>query len=670
MDARTTNAAEMTHLIANTKLPYELFDHLPIAIYTCDKDGYITSFNKAAVKLWGRTPETNKELWCGSWKIFKPNGQPLPLDTCPMARTLKEGIAIEGEEIIVQRPDGVKVNVLPYPVPVFDTNGNITGAVNTLIDVTEQRSGERKQAMLASIITTSDDAIVSKTLEGIVTSWNYGAEQLFGYTESEAIGKSITMLIPKDRLMEETEILSKIRKGEKVEHYKTLRMTKDGIEIPVSLAISPMMDTKGNIIGASKIARNVSKQQVAEQTLQQYAENLEILNTVGKVISEKLDVQEILQNVTDATTMLSGAAFGAFFYNKLDEEGESYMLYTLSGAPREAFEKFGMPRNTDVFAHTFNGLGIVRVDDITKDPRYGHNHPHYGMPKDHLPVVSYLAVPVVSKSGAVIGGLFLGHPEPGRFTKEHEILISGVTSQASVALDNAKLYEEIQVLNSKKDEFIGLASHELKTPMTSLNGYLQIIDRSLPGDDKNKLFIQKALAQINKLSGLISDLLDVSKIEAGKLPFTYAAFNLPQLIDEVVDLMQYSTKSHRIIICSDIDDLLVNADRQRIEQVIINLISNAIKYSPQADHINISVSRQDTKAIVAVQDFGIGINKEQHDRIFSRFYRVDDLASHISGLGIGLYISNEIITRHKGKLSVDSETGKGSTFKFEIPVEQ
>jgi PAS domain S-box-containing protein len=670
MDAGTTNAAEMTHLIANTKLPYELFDHLPIAIYTCDKDGYITSFNKAAVKLWGRTPETNKELWCGSWKIFKPNGQPLPLDTCPMARTLKEGIAVEGEEIIVLRPDGVKVNVLPYPVPVFDANGTITGAVNTLIDITEQRNSERKQAMLASIITTSDDAIISKTLDGIVTSWNYGAQQLFGYTESEAIGRSITMLIPKDRLMEETEILSKIRKGEKVEHYKTLRMTKDGIEIPVSLAISPMMDTKGNIIGASKIARNVSKQQVAEHTLQQYAENLEILNTVGKVISEKLDVQEILQNVTDATTMLSGAAFGAFFYNKLDEEGESYMLYTLSGAPREAFEKFGMPRNTDVFAHTFNGLGIVRVDDITKDPRYGHNHPHYGMPKGHLPVVSYLAVPVVSKSGAVIGGLFLGHPEPGRFTKEHEILISGVTSQASVALDNAKLYEEIQVLNSKKDEFIGLASHELKTPMTSLNGYLQIIDRSMPADDKNKLFIQKALSQINKLSGLISDLLDVSKIEAGKLPFTYAAFNLPQLIEEVVDLMQYSTKSHWIIICSDIDDLLVNADRQRIEQVVINLISNAIKYSPQADHINVSVSRQDNNAVVTVQDFGIGINKEQHDRIFSRFYRVDDVASHISGLGIGLYISNEIITRHQGKLSVDSETGKGSTFKFEIPLEQ
>ncbi|RYU91322.1 PAS domain S-box protein [Mucilaginibacter terrigena] len=660
----------MTNPVANTQLSYAHFNTLPVAVYTCDNDGHITSFNDAAVKLWGRTPEKNSELWTGAKKIFTTDGQALPLDTCPMARVLKGGDAINGEEIIVERPNGTRLNVLTHPVPVFDTEGRLTGAINTLLDVTEQRNSERKQAMLASIVTTSDDAIVSKTLQGIITSWNGGAEQLFGYTETEAIGSPITMLIPHERLQEETEILTKIRNGEKIEHYKTYRLHKNGFEIPVSLAISPIKDLKGKVIGASKIARNVSKQQMAENTLQQYAENLEVLNSIGKTISEKLDVQEILQKVTDATTTLTGAAFGAFFYNKLDDQGESYMLYTLSGAPREAFEKFGMPRNTDVFAHTFNGLGVVRVDDITKDPRYGHNRPHYGMPKGHLPVVSYLAVPVMSKNGTVIGGLFLGHPEVARFTREHETLVSGVASQASVALDNAKLYEEIQVLNSKKDEFIGLASHELKTPMTSLNGYLQIIDRSLAADDRNKTFIQKALSQINKLSDLISDLLDVSKIEAGKLPFSFSEFNLPHLVDEVADLMQYSTKSHRIIICSDIDELLVNADKQRIEQVIINLISNAIKYSPQADLINISVSRSEDKATVTVQDFGLGISKEQQERIFSRFYRVDDLASHISGLGIGLYISHEIIARHQGRLYVESEPSKGSTFSFEIPLKQ
>ncbi|QHS56310.1 PAS domain S-box protein [Mucilaginibacter sp. 14171R-50] len=660
----------MINTIANTPLSYTLLNALPVAVYTCDKDGRITWFNDAAVGLWGRAPEKNQELWTGALKILKPDGQPLPLHNCPMARAIKEGVAIDGQEIIIEQPDGKQVNVLTHPVPLFDDDGVLTGAINTLLDVTEQRNSERKQAMLAAIVTTSDDAIVSKTLEGIITSWNGGAQQLFGYTEEEVIGRHITILIPHERLQEETEILTKIRKGERVEHYKTYRRHKNGTEIPVSLAISPIKDRKGNVIGASKIARNVYKQQLAENTLQQYAENLELLNTIGKTISENLDVQEILQKVTDATTTLTGAAFGAFFYNKLDEQGESYMLYTLSGAPREAFEKFGMPRNTDVFAHTFNGLGIVRVDDITKDPRYGHNHPHYGMPKGHLPVVSYLAVPVVSKSGEVIGGLFLGHPEAGRFTREHEMLVSGVSSQASVALDNAQMYEEIQKLNSKKDEFIGLASHELKTPMTSLNGYLQIIDRSLGENDRNKVFIQKALSQINKLSDLISDLLDVSKIEAGKLPFSLSTFNLPELVDEVADLMQYSTKTHRIIICSDIHDLVVHADKQRIEQVMINLISNAIKYSPQADMINISVSASHDKAAVTVQDFGMGISKEQQERIFSRFYRVDDLASHISGLGIGLYISKDIITRHGGRLYVESEPGKGSTFGFEIPLKQ
>jgi PAS domain S-box-containing protein len=659
----------MTNIATGDLLTFELADKLPIAIYKCDANGFVTSYNAAAKRLWGRTPVTGTDQWCGSYQLLTPNAQHVTLDEHPVAKAIKTGQAVEAEEFIVRREDGTDNHVLVYASPVFNDEGKLTGAVNTFIDVTAQKIGEHKQAMLASIITNSDDAIFSKTLDGTITSWNDGARNLFGYEEDEVIGKSVTMLIPRDRLQEENEILSKIRNGEKVEHYKTQRRHKSGIEIPVSLAISPIKDTKGVIIGASKIARNMAKQQMAENQLQQYAENLEVLNAVGKAVSENLDVQEILQKVTDASTALTGAAFGAFFYNQLDERGESYMLYTLSGAPREAFEGFNMPRNTAVFNHTFSGLGIVRVDDITKDPRYGHNSPHYGMPAGHLPVVSYLAVPVISKTGEVIGGLFFGHSEPAKFTKEHEVLVSGVSSQASVALDNAKLYEEIQKLNLKKDEFIGLASHELKTPMTSLNGYLQIIDRSLADDDRNKTFIRKALKQIDKLSTLISDLLDVSKIEAGKLPFSYNSFNLPQLVDEVVDLMQYSTKSHNLTICSEIADLTVYADRQRIEQVIINLLSNAIKYSPDASQINISVSRQNDDAVVSVQDFGMGINPEQQERIFSRFYRVDDVAAHISGLGIGLYISNDIITRHNGKLTVESNTGKGSTFKFNIPLQ-
>jgi len=654
--------------LTQSQLTEKLFDNLPIAVYTCDKDGYITSFNQAAAILWGRAPETGKDLWCGSWKIFNVDGRPLNLDSCPMARTLKEGVAIEGEEIIIERPDGTRLNILPYPVPVFNEAGELIGAVNTLIDVTEQRFGETKQAMLAAIIESSEDAIVSKTLDGTVTSWNKSAAKMFGYNEGEMVGKSIITVIPKDRRQEEVVILGKIRQGEKVEHYETIRLRKDGTEIAVSLTISPIKNAAGQVIGASKIARDISKQKTSEESLQRYANNLETVNSVGKMVSERLDVQEILQQVTDVTTEATGAAFGAFFYNKLDEHGESYTLFTLSGAPREAFEKFGMPRNTAVFNPTFSGEGTVRVDDIIKDPRYGKNHPHYGMPKGHLPVVSYLAVPVISKSGVVIGGLFYGHPEPGRFSVHHESLVESVATQAAIALENARLYEEIKKLNARKDDFIGLASHELKTPVTSLSGYLQIINRRLPSDDVNKPFIEKALAQINKLSGLISDLLDVSKIETGQLPLSFTGFDLLHLAKEVIEVMQFSTKTHRLTLDSNINKLLVTADRQRIEQVIINLLSNAIKYSPGANEVNVTVSAADNKALVAVRDFGLGITRDQQERIFNRFYRVEDMAAHISGLGIGLFISKEIISRHNGRLWVESEPGKGSVFFFEIPV--
>jgi PAS domain S-box-containing protein len=646
----------------------DFFENLPVAFYTCDKDGRITSYNQTAAKLWGREPEIGKDMWCGSWKIFNPDGSALPLDTCPMARTLKEGIPIEGVEIIVQRPDGTRRNVLPYPLPIFDEKGLIAGATNTLIDITEQKKSEEKQAMLAAIVESSDDAIVSKTLDGIITSWNKAAERLFGYTEQEIIGKHITTLIPLLRQQEEQLIIGKVRNNESFDHFETIRVTKTGEEIPVSLTVSPIRDNKGHIIGASKIVRDISQRKSTEARLEQYVASLEALNTIGKTISEDLNIESILQKVTDATTQLTNAAFGAFFHNVVNENGESYMLYTLSGAPKEAFEKFGMPRNTDVFRATFNGEGIVRVDDITKDPRYGKNAPHYGMPKGHLPVVSYMAVPVVSKSGSVLGGLFFGHPEPGRFTSDHEQLISAIAVQAGVALDNAKLYEEIKVLNSKKDEFIGLASHELKTPVTSISGYLQIVEQSFTEDDRNKAFISKARSQVNKLATLISDLLDVSKIQTGKLPLSYSSFDLAALLKEVTEIMQQTNPFYNIILHCDERNLTVEADHQRIEQVLINLISNAIKYSPNSDRIIINAAVVGDKIKVSIQDFGIGIENNQQERIFSRFYRVENLAAHMSGLGIGLYISQEIIKRHHGKLWVQSAIGKGSTFFFEIPV--
>ncbi|RFS20200.1 PAS domain S-box protein [Chitinophaga silvatica] len=239
----------------------QLLDCLPAAVYTCDKEGRILTYNKAAVDLWGRAPKPGVDKWCGSWKIFQPDRvTPLMLDDCPMALAIKEQRPVRGEVIVVERPDGSRRTIQPYPNPLFDLAGNLYGAVNMLVDITDQKSIEEQESRLAAIVESSDDAIVSKDLNGIITTWNPAAEQLFGYSAEEMIGTSIKRIIPFEKLDEEIEIIIQIKAGRKVDHFQTKRIRKDGEVLDISLTISPIKDMKGNIIGASKIARDITQQ--------------------------------------------------------------------------------------------------------------------------------------------------------------------------------------------------------------------------------------------------------------------------------------------------------------------------------------------------------------------------------------------------------------------------
>jgi PAS domain S-box-containing protein len=260
----------------------ELIQALPAAVYTTDERGRITLYNQAAVTLWGWDPTVDKDLWCGSWKIYRPDGTPLPLDECPMAVTLREGRAIRDEEIVIERPDGTRRHVLPHPEPMRNAQGVVIGAINMLIDITDRKQAERAVAHLAAIVMSSEDAIVSKNLQGIVMSWNGAAERLFGYTAQEMIGQSVSRIIPLDRQDEETGILQRIRRGESVEHFETIRLRKDGTEVPVSLTLSPLIDLHGKIIGASKIARNITEQKRVEEALRERDRTLTTVNDVLK----------------------------------------------------------------------------------------------------------------------------------------------------------------------------------------------------------------------------------------------------------------------------------------------------------------------------------------------------------------------------------------------------
>jgi PAS domain S-box-containing protein len=524
-----------------------------------------------------------------------------------------------------------------------------------------------KQAMLAAIIESSEDAIISKTLEGYITSWNHAAERMFGYPEEEVLGKHISLLIPPDKLGEEDMIIGRIRNGLRVEHFQTQRVTKGGNTIPISLTISPIRDTDGRIIGASKIARDITDQVRAQHELQTHAYIQELLLSAGTLLSQNLELESILQKVTDITTQLSGAEFGAFFYNKIDANGEAYLLYTLSGVPKDHFRDFPMPRITPLFQPTFSGESIVRSDNVLEDPRYGRNAPYSGMPEGHLPIVSYLAVPVNSPSGAItLGGLFFGHSRPAMFTREHEKLVSGIAAQAGVAIENAKLYEEIRQLNARKDEFIGVAGHELRTPITTVKGYLQLMEQQIP-DGIEKDFAKKAIRQVNKLNKLVTDLLDVTRIQAGKLEYAMMPCFLLPLVRESVETVRQMHTTHRIVTDLPQEDIVITADGTRIEQVLINFLTNAMKYSPDGSDIRLSVTKKDSSAVVSVRDWGIGIPKEHLAHVFNRYYRAhsDRL---VGGMGIGLYIAKEIIDRHGGTIGVDSQEGLGSVFYFSLPL--
>lgn len=630
-------------------------------IISKDLDGNITSWNKGAEKIFGYT-ET--EMLGKKVSILIPDDRIKEEEL--ILNTIKKGKSLDHFETSRIDKSGKEIALSLTVSPIKDDFGNIIGASKVARDISERLKGDERQAHLSAIVESSDDAIISKDLNGIITSWNTGATDIFGYSEAEVLGKSITILIPKDRLNEEQLILKKISSGERIQHFETIRVTKEGKEIPISLSVSPLKDRNGKVIGASKIARNIEEQVKSKKKIENYLEKLRILNSVGKDISAKLDLETVLQKVTDATTKLSGAKFGAFFYNTEDVTGESLMLYTLSGASKSDFEKFGMPRHTAVFQPTFSGQGVIRVDDIKKDRRYGKNAPYHGMPSRHLEVTSYMAVPVVSNSGVVIGGLIFGHPEKGVFKKDHEIMVRNIAAQAAIAIDNSQLFEKVKSLSEKKDEFIALASHELKTPLTTIKGYLQILEKKID-EPKSKMFLIKTLDQANRLNTLVDDLLNMSRIEAGQLEFNYEKFDIKELLSDISETFIYSEDSHNLITDFGEIPVFITADKQRIEQAINNLLSNAVKYSPLSDKIYLKLKLNKGQVKVIVKDEGVGLTTEQQQKVFTRFYRAESTKG-INGLGLGLYLTKQIIDGHKGKLGVISQEGSGSEFYFSIPV--
>lgn len=406
---------------------------------------------------------------------------------------------------------------------------------------------------------------------------------------------------------------------------------------------------------------------------------IETLNRIGSALASELNVERIVQTVTDAATALTGAQFGAFFYNITDDQGEKLTLYTLSGAPREAFENFGHPRPTPIFAPTFYGTAIMRSDDITKDPRYGKVGPHHGMPPGHLPVRSYLAVPVMSRSTDVIGGLFFGHADVGVFTDRAERIARGIAGWAAVAMDNARLYEaeqharsEAEQANKAKSEFLANMSHELRTPLNAIGGYAELISAGIRGPvtDLQRADLERIARNQRHLLSLINDILNFAKLEAGRVQFDPSDVSMADALGQLEALVapQLLQKQLRYTYeCCD-SSYTGYVDPEKLQQILLNLLSNAIKFTPNGGDIEVTCGATDDTMKVRVRDTGIGIPQDKLEQIFEPFVQLDGGQSgKSSGTGLGLAISRDLARAMGGELVAERNATEGSTFVLSVP---
>jgi len=504
-----------------------------------------------------------------------------------------------------------------------------------------------------------------------------------GVSPDDAIGRRLEEVVPELAPVLEPIYRGVLESGEAVHSLEVSgpRPTRPGEPGHFVVNYFPVRTPDGEVTGVGLMALDVTEQRAAEEARREEAKLVETLHRIGQSLAAELDLETVVQDVTDAATELTGAQFGAFFYNVVNEAGEAYTLFTISGVPREAFSRFPMPRSTQVFAPTFHGEGVVRSDDIKKDPRYGHMAPHHGMPAGHLPVTSYLAVPVVSHGGSVLGGLFFGHEEAGVFTERHERLAVGIAGWASVAMDNARLFQaeqharsEAERANRVKSDFLATMSHELRTPLNAMMGYADLllagIPEPIPPAAGQK--VERIGISARHLLGLIEEILTFSRLEAGEERVEAAPVDVGALVEEVMALTEplAAARGLRFTVhapAAALPDTL-ESDARKIRQVLINVLGNAIKFTDSGE-VSLAVEEVGGEVVFRVADTGMGIAPEHLESVFEPFWQAHGGSTRTAGgTGLGLSVTRRLVRLMGGEVSASSEPGQGSVFVVRLPL--
>ena len=426
-------------------------------------------------------------------------------------------------------------------------------------------------------------------------------------------------------------------------------------------------------LGRGRVPDSLADSQRATTSAQELQVEIATLDRLGLTLAGHLDLERLVKAVTDAGVAVTGAAFGAFLYR----DAAGVWTHCVSGAPPEAFVDFPLFQDAEAFGTPFHGAAS-RSDDLTCDPRYGQNLPFKQMPPGLLPARSYLAAPVRSGGGELLGGLFFGHPNPGVFHERDERLIAGLATHAAIAVDNAHLYRDAQEARSVaeaagrvKDEFLATLSHELRTPLNAIVGWAYLLQRGQLAPDEIKAAVDTIIRNATAQNQIVDELLDVSRIVTGKLQLDLQPVEIGSVVKAAIGTVTPAAdaKSLLLQLIQDPAGSCVMGDPERLQQVFWNLLSNAVKFTPKNGRVRVSIQSIDSRVEIAVADTGLGIDALFLPHVFNRFSQRDSSSTRaVRGLGLGLAIARQLVELHGGSIQAQSPgPGQGATFTVQFP---
>jgi PAS domain S-box-containing protein len=639
------------------------------AVITTDPAGVVTFVNPAAEALTG-------------WAAAEAAGRPVeevfrivnehtwqPPEN-PALRALRDGmiVGLANHTALIARDGRVRL-IDDSAAPIRDGSGAVAGAVMVFRDVTDRRRAAEAQAFLAAIVESSDDAILSKALDGVILSWNAGAERLFGYTAEEAVGRPITLILPPDRIDEEAAILARLRRGERIDHYETVRLAKGGRPIHVSLTISPVRDSAGRIVAASNVTRDITGSKRAER-------DARFLADASAALASLVDEVSAMQKMARLAV-----PFFADWCAVDMRDGESLRRVAVAHVdPAKVQLAHELHRRYPPDPAAPHGIWhVVRagepelVPEITDEMLAATiRDPEQLRAIRELGLRSYMGVPVAAR-GKVLGAITFIAAESGRRYDSRDLAVAeDLARRAAVAVENARLYQALREADRRKDEFLATLAHELRNPLAPIRNGLEVMKQS--GADPGQVRHAREVAerQVDHLTKLVNDLVDVSRIARGRIELRKEPVDLGELVTRAVEAARptIDAEGHALAVRLPAGPVRLVADPVRLTQVLVNLLVNAARYTDRGGRIEVAAGREGDEAVVRVRDTGIGLAAESLGRVFEPFVQVAP-AGHRSqgGLGIGLTLARSLAELHGGTVTAESPgPGRGSTFTVRLPL--